>query len=79
LRRPGEVSWEGGERRFCTVWRGGADGGRRACIAVLPAAEHPTAGSIGRLAHEYALREHIDGARALRPRPRAAAWGSGWR
>jgi PAS domain S-box-containing protein len=62
-----EVLWEDGERRFCRIWRRGADGARHACIAVVPAAEHPTAAGIGRLAHEYALREHLDGEWALRP------------
>src|SRR5262249_14251791 len=37
------------------------------CLAVLPAAEHPTPSCVGRLAHEYALREYIDAAWALRP------------
>ena len=64
---PPELLWEDGERRFCTIWRNGADGARQAYMAVLPAAEHPTPGFISRLANEYALKEYIDGAWALRP------------
>ena len=64
---PPEVLWEDGERRFCRTWRHGTDGARQACIAVLPATEHPTPGSVGRLTHEYALRSHLDGAWALQP------------
>jgi PAS domain S-box-containing protein len=63
---PPEVLWEDGERRFCRIRRGGADGGR-AYLAVLPVPERPAAGVVGRLAHEYALREHIDGEWALKP------------
>ncbi len=64
---PPEVLWEDGERRFCRVWRSGANGGRQPGIAVLAAAERPAAATLGRLAHEYALREHIDGEWALKP------------
>ena len=62
-----EVLWEDGERRFYRIWRSGADGARHAYMAVLPAAEPPTPGSISRLAHEYALKEYIDSPWALRP------------
>ena len=65
-RRP-ELLWEDGERKFYKVWRNDAEGVPRARVAVLPAAEHPTPGIIGRLVNEYALREYIDGAWALRP------------
>jgi PAS domain S-box-containing protein len=36
-------------------------------VAVLPAAEYPTPGSIERLTHEYGLRDYLDGAWAARP------------
>ncbi|WP_280155833.1 ATP-binding sensor histidine kinase [Piscinibacter sp. XHJ-5] len=42
-------------------------GERRDCITVLPAAEHPAPASVSRLSHEYALKDHLDGAWALRP------------
>src|SRR5262249_44715897 len=65
--RPPQVLWEDGERRYCRISRQGTDGTRRDCIAVLPATEHQTPGNIDRLAHEYALRDHLDAAWALRP------------
>jgi serine/threonine protein kinase len=62
-----EVSWADGERRFSRVLRPAADGSRSECLAVRPASEHPTPGSVSRLAHEYALKEYIDGTYACRP------------
>ena len=58
---PGK-SWEDGERSFYRIWRKGNDGTRHQCLAVLPAAEHPTPGSVNRLAHEHGLKDHVDGA-----------------
>src|SRR5580700_7586320 len=62
-----EVLWEDGERVFCEGWRIAADGGRQAVLAVLPAAEHPTPGTLNRLTHEYELKDQLDGAWAVRP------------
>jgi len=62
-----EALWDDGERRFCRVWRHGADGARHERLAVFPASEHPTQDSLNRLAHEYALKEYIDGTSACRP------------
>jgi predicted ATPase/GAF domain-containing protein len=62
-----QVLWEDGERIFCRTWRDGADGGRNAVLAVLPAAEHPTPGSLNRLTHEYGLKGDLDDAWAARP------------
>jgi PAS domain S-box-containing protein len=59
--------WQDGERILCRGWRDGADGGRRAVLAVLPAAEHPTPPSLDRLAHEYGLKDELDGTWAARP------------
>src|SRR5260370_40088196 len=59
--------WEDGERILCRRWRDGADGDRNAVLAVLPAAEHPTPGSLNRLTHEYGLKEDLDDAWAVRP------------
>src|SRR4051794_27844255 len=61
------VLWEDAERVFCRRWRNDADGNRNAVLAVLPAAEHPSPGSLNRLAHEYELRNELDGAWAVRP------------
>src|SRR5882672_934835 len=60
-----QVLWEDGERVFC---RGESyTDGHRAVLAVLPAAEHPTPGTLERLAHEYELKDELDGAWAARP------------
>jgi PAS domain S-box-containing protein len=64
---PPHLLWEDGERSFCRVWRTGEAGTRYPCIAVFPTAEHPALGISSRLAREHALKEHIDGAWALRP------------
>ncbi|MEA3142630.1 MAG: hypothetical protein QOK23_4799, partial [Gammaproteobacteria bacterium] len=56
---------EDGERVFCRVGsHANADG---SVLAVLPAAEHPTPATLDRLAHEYGLKEELDGAWAVRP------------
>ena len=62
-----QVLWEDGERVFCRAWRLGADGNPGAVLAVLPAAEHPSPASLARLAHEYGLKDELDGAWAVRP------------
>ena len=62
-----QVLWEDGDRVFCRAWRPGADGSRHAVLAVLPAAEHPAPATLDRLAHEYALRDELDGTWAVRP------------
>ena len=36
-------------------------------LAVLPAAEHPPPATLDRLAHEYGLKDELDGAWAVRP------------
>jgi serine/threonine protein kinase len=59
--------WEDGERVFCRGWRLGLDGNRVPVLAVLLAAEHPPPASLARLAHEYELRDELDGAWAVRP------------
>jgi hypothetical protein len=46
-----QLLWEDGERIFCRRSRDG-----NAVLAVLPAAEHPTLGSLNRLTHEYGLK-----------------------
>jgi PAS domain S-box-containing protein len=62
-----EVLWEDGERVFCRERRLGADGKLRAVLIVRLATEHPTRVSLGRLAHEYALRDELDRAWAVQP------------
>ncbi len=64
---PPEVLWEDGERRFCKIWRDSGDGERHEFLAVLLATDSPSPGSLHRLAHEHGLRDHLDGAWAVRP------------
>src|ERR1700726_2436200 len=60
-----QVLWEDGERVFC---RGKShDGDQAAVLVVLPAAEHPTPVTLDRLAREFALKDELDGAGAVRP------------
>src|SRR6266478_6601863 len=61
-----QILWEDGERVFC---RGEShvDGHRASVLTVLPAAEHPTLATLGRLAREYELKDELDGAWAVRP------------
>jgi serine/threonine protein kinase len=58
--------WQDGERVFCRRERH-AGGCRAAVLVVLPAAEHPTPATLDRLACEYALKDELDGAWAVRP------------
>src|SRR3954451_8817002 len=52
---------------LCRACREGADGKRDVVLAVFPAAEHPTPQSVDRLAHEYGLKDELDGAWAAKP------------
>jgi hypothetical protein len=56
---------EDGERVLCRGWREDGDGNRSAVLVVLSAPEHPTPGFVGRLAHEYGLRDELDGRSAV--------------
>src|SRR3979411_1219334 len=58
---------EDGERVLCRGWRDDGDGDRTAVLAVLSGSEHPTPGFIDWLAHEYALKDELDGRSAVRP------------
>ena len=62
-----QVLWEDGERVFCRAWRQGADGDQDAVLAVSPAGEHPKPATLDRLAHEYELKDELDGPWAARP------------
>jgi PAS domain S-box-containing protein len=61
------VLWEDGERVLCRGWRDDGDGNRTAVLAVLSASEHPTPGLVDRLAHEYGLKDELDGPSVVRP------------
>ncbi|CAN7754939.1 trifunctional serine/threonine-protein kinase/ATP-binding protein/sensor histidine kinase [Rhizobium sp. LjRoot258] len=62
-----QVLWKDGERVFCRGWHLDSDGNRKAVLAVMPAAEHPTPASLDRLAREYGLKDELDSAWAARP------------
>ena len=62
-----QVLWEDGERSFARGWCLDADGQRKPVLAVSPTAEHPTPSNLERLAHEFALKDQLDGAWAVRP------------
>ena len=62
-----QVLWGDGERVFCRAWRMDDNGKPRAVLTVLPAADHPSRSSLDRLAHEYGLKDELDGAWAVRP------------
>ena len=62
-----QVLWEDGDRVFCRGRRLGDDGNPSAVLVVLPAAERPSPSSLDRLAHEYGLKDELDGAWAVQP------------
>src|SRR5262245_57156613 len=62
-----QVLWQDRERVIRRGWRLDDDGGRRAVLIMLPAADHPSRSSLDRLAHEYELKDELDGAWAARP------------
>jgi len=64
---PLQVLWEDGDRVFCRTLREGADGNRSTILAVLVGTDHPTPGGLNRLAHEYELKDELEGEWALRP------------
>jgi PAS domain S-box-containing protein len=61
------VLWEDDERVLCRGWRDDGDGHRTALLAVLSTTDHPAPGLADRLAHEYELRDELDGRSAVRP------------
>jgi serine/threonine protein kinase len=62
-----QVLWEDGERIFCRARDEADDGNCTAVLAVVPASEHPTPSCLDRLAHEYGLKNELDGVWAVRP------------
>ena len=62
-----QILWNDGERLFCRGWRDAIHEYGKSVLAVLPCAERPKPDSIARLSFEYGLRDHLDGAWALRP------------
>src|ERR1700688_917982 len=63
------VLLEDGERVLCRGWRDDGDSDGTAVLAVLSASEHPAPAFVDQLAHEYGLKDELDGRSAARPRP----------
>jgi PAS domain S-box-containing protein len=61
------VLWEDGGLVFCRGWFDAAEGRRNGVLVALPASEQPTTALLDRLAHEYSLKDELDGDRAVRP------------
>src|SRR3954468_13629709 len=61
-----QVLWEDGERAFC---RGviHASGKPTSVLVMEPGAEHPSPAILDPLAHDFAFRNELDGAWAVRP------------
>ena len=62
-----EVQRMDGERILCRGRHPGRDGSGNPVLFVLPAAEHPPPASLERIAHEFGLKDELDGAWAVRP------------
>ncbi|WNC92266.1 AAA family ATPase [Paraburkholderia sp. FT54] len=60
-----QILWDDGERVFCRGRRPG--GGGHSVLLARPAADHPLPASLDRLAHEFGLKDELDGAWAVRP------------
>ena len=61
-----QVAWEDGGRIFCRGHRVSSEGNRGAVLVVFPA-EPATPATGDRFAHEYGLREGLDGSWAVQP------------
>jgi serine/threonine protein kinase len=62
-----QVPWEDGERIFCRGAGHTGNGAHFPVLAVCPTGEHPTPVTLNRLAHEYGLKDELEGAWAVRP------------
>ena len=67
-----QVLWEDGERVFC---RERSQDGSESVLVARTAGGHPSPASLARLAHEFALRDQLGGAWAVRPRQLLQAEG----
>ncbi|WP_433770510.1 trifunctional serine/threonine-protein kinase/ATP-binding protein/sensor histidine kinase [Pseudomonas putida] len=61
-----QILWDDGERIFCRELRSGA-GGENTVLLTRPAAEQPLPACLGRLTHEFALKDELEGNWAVRP------------
>src|SRR5689334_6327573 len=62
-----QVLWEDGERKFCRAVKRRGDQITSVLVS-LPISEHPSRVIVERLAYEFALRDELDSAWAVRPR-----------
>jgi PAS domain S-box-containing protein len=62
-----QVLCEDGERVLCRGWHDFGDSDRKAVLAVLSCLEQATPDFVERLAHEYALKDELDGRSVARP------------
>ncbi len=61
-----QLSWDDGERIFCRELRANAGSDSPVLIA-RPAAEQPLPACLGRLAHEFGLKDELEGTWAVQP------------
>ena len=61
------VLLEDGERVLCRGWRGNGNSDGIAVLAVLSASERPAPAFVDQLAHEYELKDELDGRSSARP------------
>ncbi|NUT87616.1 AAA family ATPase [Pseudomonas corrugata] len=61
-----QILWDDGERTFCRQLRSGADGTYSVLVA-RPAGEQPPPGCLGRLAHEFGLKDELESTWSVRP------------
>jgi len=61
------LSWQDNERVFRREWRAGTDGKRNPVLVVVPVAKQRASGGLDLFAHEYALKDELESAWALRP------------
>ncbi|MBB5502204.1 ATP-binding sensor histidine kinase [Paraburkholderia sp. MM5384-R2] len=62
-----QILWDDGERVFCRGRRPLGEGRSQNVLLSRPAAEHPLPASLDRLAHEFGLKDELEGAWAVRP------------
>src|ERR1700722_16874062 len=58
---------EDGERVLCRGWRDDGNGLRTGLLAVLSPSDHPPPAFVDQLAHEWGLKDELDGRSAARP------------
>ena len=61
------VLWNDGDLLLRRGWRLGRDGCRSAALVLLPASERPSAVCLNRLAHEFGLKDELEGDWAVLP------------